>query len=330
MRITAMTGEPIIDAALPIVDSHHHLWMLEHGRYLLDEFATDLASGHNITSTVFVECGAMYRQNGPAHLRSVGEVEFAAGQAAISAAGHSGPTRVCAGIVGAADMRLGAAVDEVLEALRLASGGRLRGIRGAAAWDQDLSINTGIRPYAPRGMLTDPDFHAGVARLNAYGLVYDAWQYFPQLSDLCCLADAVPDTTIVVNHCGGLLGVNAYANRETFGHWRAFVAEIAKRPNTVMKLGGLSPRRCGFAFDRDAPLSSHALAELWSPYIQTCIELFGTDRCMYESNFPPDNIAGTYRTVWNALKLTASGASANEKTNLFSGTATRIYRIGDE
>ena len=318
----------VVEPDLPIIDSHHHLWIRGDSRYLLDEFAADLASGHNVLASVYVECGAMYRKSGPPALRPVGEAEFVAGMAAMSDSGLFGPTQVCATFVGAADLTLGSAVDEVLDALALASGGRLRGIRGAAAWDADPSINPGGRPNAPQGLLLDGRFRAGFARVAARNLVYDAWQYHPQLPDVCSLADAFPHVPIVVDHCGGLLGIGAYAGPDNFVRWKALVTDVARRPNTLMKLGGLSRQRCGFDFEaRPTRPSAEELAKTWRPYIETCIELFGPTRCMFESNFPPDHVAGSYRTVWNALKLTASRCSAAEKNDLFTGTARRVYGI---
>lgn len=322
------TVPEVIEPDLPIIDPHHHLWVNHHGRYLLDEFAADLASGHKVLATVYVECSAMYRRSGPEVLRPVGEAEFVAGMAAMSESGLFGPTHVCAGFVGAADFTQGAAVDELLDALTVASGGRLRGIRGMAAWDAVASINTGVRPFAPKGLLLDTRFRAGVARLAARKLVYDAWQYHPQLSELCSLADAFPDLTMVVNHCGGLLGIGPYAVDDNFARWKALVTEVSRRPNTLMKLGGLSAKRCGFGFaERPTRPTAQEIAKDWQPYIDTCLDLFGPSRCMYESNYPPDNVSGSYRTVWNALKLTASGCSAAEKSELFSGTARRVYGI---
>ena len=322
------SNDRIIDPDLPIIDSHHHLWVHGGKRYLIDEFAADLGSGHRVLATVYVECSAMYRQAGSESMRTVGEAEFVAGQAAMSDSGQFGPTRICAAFVGAADFTLGAGLDPVLDALSAASGGRLRGLRGTASWDADPSINTGVRPYAPQGLLSNPQFRAGFVRFAERGLVYDAWQYHPQLPELCSLADAFPDTTMVVNHCGGLLGLGAYAGADTYARWKSLVTEVSRRPNTLMKLGGLSGRRCGFAFEQRAtPPTAEDLAQVWRPYIETCIELFGPQRCMFESNFPPDSAAGSYRTVWNALKLTASGCSAQDKRDLFSGTAQRTYRI---
>jgi predicted TIM-barrel fold metal-dependent hydrolase len=317
----------VVDPDLPVVDAHHHLWVRGGVRYLIDEFAADLASGHRVEATVYVECGSMLRRTGPPALRPVGEAEFVAGMAAMADSGQFGPARICAAFVGAADLTLGSAVAEVLEALAAASGGRLRGIRGAAAWDADPSINVGGRPHAPRGLLLDPRFRAGFACLAERGLVYDAWQYHPQLPEVCSLADAFPAVPIVVNHTGGRLGIGPYSN-ENPEVWRALVADVARRPNTFMKLGGMSRQRCGFALEARNPApTAYDLAQTWRPYVERCIELFGPRRCMFESNFPPDNVIGSYRKLWNALKLTASRCTDDERAELFAGTARRVYRI---
>jgi L-fuconolactonase len=325
----SLVEQDVVLPELPVIDAHHHLWLRPGSRYLLDEFASDLTSGHRVQATVYVECDSMYRRTGPAAMQTVGEAEFVAGMAAMSDSGSFGPARVCAAYVGAADLTLGHGVDEVLDQLVLASGGRLRGIRGSAAWDADPAINIGGRPHAKQSLLLDAEFQAGVARLAARNLVYDAWQYFPQLSELCALADAVPNLIIAINHCGGLLGIGNYSNPDNFRHWKRQVTAVARRPNTVMKLGGLGRPRCGFGLESlGATPTASELAVLWQPYVATSIELFGPQRCMFGSNFPPDNVAGSYQTVWNALKLTARGCSATEQYALFSGTASRIYGIG--
>jgi L-fuconolactonase len=326
---SARSEVEVIEPDLPIIDCHHHLWHPSSPRYLAHEFQADiLASGHNVLATVYVEGSAMYRTRGPEALRSVGEAEFVAGMAAMSDSGLVGPTRICAGFVGAADLTLAGAVDGVLEELAVASGGRLRGIRGAVVWDAEPSVNSGSRPFAPRGLLMDDRFRAGFARVAERKLVYDAWQYFPQLPELCSLADSFPDATIVVNHCGGLLGVGPYARPDNFAQWKQRVADAAQRPNVLMKLGGLAGRRTGFAYgERATRPSSEELAKDWSPYIEACIELFGAERCMFESNFPVDKVAGDYRTVWNAFKTITVSFSAEEKQALFCKTAQRVYRI---
>jgi predicted TIM-barrel fold metal-dependent hydrolase len=318
-----------IDPELPIVDPHHHLWHPFADRYFADAFQTDIvSSGHNVTDTVYVECSVMNRADGPAHLRSVGEAEFAAGMAAMGASKLLGNTRICAGFVGAADLSMGAEVSEVLDALQVASGGRLRGIRGVANWDADPSVNSGSRPLAQKGLLQDKNYRQGVKTLTNLGYVYDAWQYYPQLSELAELSDLFPNAIIVVNHCGGLLGVGAYSDPENFDRWEHLVAQIARRDNVLMKLGGLSGRRNGFGYEtRSAHATLDDLVSDWKPYIETCIEYFGADRCMFESNFPVDAVAGNYQTIWNAFKTIAAGCSADEKAALFSNTAKRAYRI---
>jgi len=327
-RDGAAVSNDVVFPDLAIIDAHHHLWVRPESRYLIDDFAADLASGHRVESTVFIECSAMYRRCDPTHLRCVGEAEFVAGMASMADSGLFGDTRICAAFVGGANLSLGAAVDEVLDALSIASGGRLRGIRGAVAWDADPRFNAGGRPYSQQHQLMDTRFREGVEAIAKRGLVYDAWQFHPQLPELASLADAFPDMPIVVNHCGGPLGGGRYVAQEVFPVWRSHLSELAHRPNVVMKLGGMARKRCGFDFE-DWPVrpTAHQLADAWRPYIETCIELFGTSRCMFGSNFPPDKVAGSYCTVWNALKLTVSACSPSELDALFRETAKRIYRI---
>ena len=84
----------------------------------------------------------------------------------------------------------------------------------------------------------------------------------------------------------------------------------------------------GFGFDQaPEPVSSEALANAWRPYIETCIEAFGANRCMFESNFPVDSGTCTYAVLWNAFKRLAAGASTAEKAFLFKDTAIRVYRL---
>jgi L-fuconolactonase len=316
----------ILEPELPIIDSHHHLWVTPHYRYLIEEFVADLATGHNVVSTMYIECGAMYRKSGPQRFRSVGEAEFVTGMAAMSDSGGYGPTRICEGFVGNADLTLGEAVDEVIEALASASMGRLRGIRMDTTWDADPAVSFGTRP--PKGLMLSSAFRAGFTRLGAYGLSYDTWQYHPQIPEICDLADAFPNAPIIVDHCGGVVGVGPYREQDIFGQWKPLVSELARRPNVTIKLGGLGGRRSGFGYEnRKSPATAQELAADWRPYIQTCIELFGPDRCMFESNFSVDRLAGSYATVWNAFKLIAAKASDDEKAALFSGTARRAYRL---
>lgn len=321
--------EPVIDPDLPIVDPHHHLWDHANHRYLLGELLADTSSGHNITATVYIDCRSMYRADGPAEMRPVGETEFANGVAAMSASGIYGATRACAGIVSYVDMTLGARARPVLEAHIAAGGGRFRGIRHAGGWDESPDVrNSHTNP--PRHLYGERSYREGVAQLGALGLTYEAWQYHPQLSEVTALARAVPQTMMILNHCGGPLGIGPYAGRTdtVFANWKADLLKLRDCPNVVVKLGGLGMDIGVFDhMHRQAPPSSREIADAWKPWIDTCVETFGADRCMFESNFPVDKLSTGYATLWNAFKLIAAGASSSEKTALFSGTARRIYRL---
>jgi predicted TIM-barrel fold metal-dependent hydrolase len=328
-----LTVEEPIDPDRPICDPHHHLWDLETNRvaprYLLDEILEDVRAGHNVVSTVFIECGAMYRHHGPEPLRVVGETEFVNGIAAMSASGRYGPPRVAAGIVGTADLRLGAAVAEVLDAQIAAGGGRFRGIRRAAAWDPDEAVPR-HRTGPPPGLFARPDFRAGFAELAPRGLTFEAWCYHPQIPEVTALARAFPDTTIILNHFGGPIGIGSYAGRaaSVSAEWRTSVSELATCPNVVAKLGGINMEVNGFGWhQRPRPPSSQELMEATRHYYEFAIEKFGADRCMFESNFPVDAVTCSYTVLWNSFKRLASACSAADKAALFHDTAARVYRL---
>jgi len=325
----AKRHEAALEPDLPIVDPHHHLWERPDHRYLMQDLLDDTGAGHNVIATVFVECMAMYRADGPDETKPLGETEFVNGVAAMSASGAYGATNVCAGIVGFADLTLGDRVASVLEAHVRAGGGRFRGIRHAAGWDSSPDIrNSHTNP--PQGLLSDAAFRAGFARLASLKLTFDAWLYHPQLDELVDLARAFPGTTIILDHVGGPLGYGPYAGKsdDTFKHWTSSIRALAGCSNVVVKLGGLGMRIGVFDFHkRDAPVPSQELAAAWKPWIDTCIDAFGAERCMFESNFPVDKITCSYATLWNAFKHLAAGASASDKTALFSGTAARVYRL---
>ena len=320
--------EAIIEPDLPIVDPHHHLWDRPGWRYLLPELLEDLSSGHNIVSTVYLQARAMHRAGGPEELRPVGETEFVNGVAAMSASGTYGKTRICEGIVGYADLRLGAGVRRVLEAHGRITD-RFRGIRHISAWDEFHGLRNPAFEMPP-GLMATQGFREGFAVLEPMGLSFDAWLYHPQIDDLVSLARAFPQTRIVINHAGGPLGIGPYAGRrdEIFKTWSTAMRTLAKCPNVHAKLGGLGMKLNGFGFeDKTDPPSSDELAAAWKPYVETCIEAFGAGRCMFESNFPVDKGAYSYAVFWNACKKLAKGASAAEKSDLFAGTAVRFYRL---
>ena len=347
--MTAAPREEILAPDLPIIDPHQHLWDLRRRypaaspppdhpfetvlwrspHYMAAALAADLDAGHNVIGTVFVECSAMHRAEGPPEMAPVGETEFVNGVAAMFASGLYGDRRACAGIVGRADLSLGAAVAPVLDAHLAAGGGRFRGVRNSASYDADPTI-LGYLARAPEGLYRAEAFRAGFAELAPRRLSFDAWLLEPQLPDLIDLARAFPETTIVLDHVGTPLGVGAYHGRreERFGVWREHIFELARSPAVFCKVGGLAMPFAGFpSFMARAPATSAQLAEEWRPYVETCIEAFGAERCMFESNFPVDAGTCDYVTLWNAFKRLAAGASEDETAALFAGTARRAYRL---
>ncbi len=327
----ALTVEPTLEPELPICDPHHHFWdfrtiRIPYQRYLLQELSADINSGHNIRSTVFIETRSMYRADGPEELRPVGEVEFVQGLAAASASGIYGPARAAAAIVGHADLKLGDRVEPVLDALQAASPNRFRGIRFSVSWDPHPEVANRAEP----GTLANPQFLAGAQALARRGLSLEGSQFFPQLPEMAQFAKAVPDLKIVLNHIGGLMRVGPYGNRddEVLAIWRQGVAAVAECPNVYMKLGGIGQPRYGFDWHtRNQPIGSEELAQALAPYMNYCIEQFGPDRCMFESNFPPDKVSYSYNVLFNAFKRLSEGYSATERASLFHDTAARVYRV---
>ncbi len=325
----ALTVEEAIEPDLPICDAHHHIWDRPNDRYLIGDLMNDLGSGHRVVKTVFVECRAMYRKSGPAEMRPVGETEFVQGVAEQVARQQSGQIEVAAGIVGHADLTLGSRVSSVLEAHITASKDRFRGIRYITTWIENPGAM--LSPTnAPKGLLLAPEFREGFACLQRYGLSFDAWLYYPQLADLVDLARAFPDTPIIMNHIGGILGIGPYAGKrdEVFRDWQHGIASLASCPNVTMKLGGLGMPRTGFGWhEQKTPPTSAEIAEGIAPYFEWCVEQFGIDRCMFESNFPVDKISYSYTVLWNAFKLFTRDFSSSERNALFHDTAVKAYRL---
>ena len=331
-RWLALVQEEALEPSLPICDPHHHLWDQRpdrvEPRYMMDEILVDLNSGHNIVSTVFVQCTAMHRADGPEALRPVGETEFVNGIAAMSASGLYGPTRIAAGIVGTADLTLGDAVAEVLEAHIQAGGGRFRGIRQSAAWDPaGAAIASRM---APPHLYMDANFRAGYAQLARFNMTFEGWCYHHQLKELADLARAFPDTTMILDHFGGPLVVGPYAGQREalLGPWRQDITELARCPNVVAKLGGINMPINGFGWhERERPPSSQELMEATRPYYEHALEQFGVDRCMFESNYPVDKESCSYNVLWNSFKRLTAAYSADEKAKLYHDTAARVYRL---
>ncbi|MDB5812843.1 MAG: amidohydrolase [Betaproteobacteria bacterium] len=326
---TQQYHEPALEPELAIIDPHHHVWDDQRGRYLTHELAADVDSGHNIIATVFVEAGVMYRADGPAALKPVGEVEFVNGVAAMGASGNYGKARLCAGIVGHADLMLGDKVTPVLEALTAAGNGRFKGIRYGTIWDVGNAAKFG-RHQVPRHLMGDATFRQGFACLQPLKLSFEAWLFHPQLDDLAALLRVFPEANVVLNHCGGLLGIAPYEGKRDEVHkvWLAHIRNLAQFPNLSVKIGGLGMLYSNWDFHlRDTPPSSSDLASAWRPYVEGCIEAFGAGRCMMESNFPPDKQTCGYGVLWNAMKRITGKCSAAEKAALYRDTAARVYRL---
>lgn len=324
----ALADEPVLDAQVLVIDAHHHLWVQDGHPYLLDEIAEDLASGHDVQGTVFVQAHYGYHSEGPAHLAPVGETEKVAAMAREAAS--RGLPAIAAAIVVFADLTLGDRVEEVLEAHAQAAQGALRGIRHSVSRDPNFPDGVVLKP-APEGLLADPAYRSGLAALRRAGLSYDAMLYNCQIGELTQMAGDFPSLPIVLDHVGCILGVGLYEGREAelFAQWRADMAKLARRDNVSVKIGGFGMVICGARWhEADRPPASARLADAWRPYVETCIELFGADRCMFESNFPVDKAMYPYRTLWNAFKLLTGSASPDERAALFSRTAARFYRIG--
>ena len=322
--------EAIIEPELPIIDPHHHLWDRHGQTYLLQEFLAVAQSGHNIVGSVFVECGAFYRKTGPEMMQRLGEVEFANGVAAIAASQMYGKTQVCAGIVGSADLTFGSEIGELLDAQIASAGGRFKGIRLITKWDADEQLNNG-RYLIPPKLMSDSDFRKGFAELGPRNLSFDTMIYHHQIPEVIDLARSFPDTTIILNHIGGLIaktGTYLAKEKEATDTWRASMHELAKCPNVYVKLGGLGMSYLGFGFEKlSKPADSTQLAAAWGPLFDDCIEAFGAQRCMFESNFPPDRASVDYHVIWNAFKRVAAKYSAADKQALFFGTAAKAYRM---
>ncbi|MEM9566639.1 MAG: amidohydrolase family protein [Actinomycetota bacterium] len=324
----AGTVEEAIEPELEIVDPHHHLWdtVTRYGRYELDDLRLDAGAGHRVVETVFIDCGANYRPDGPAHLRPVGETEYVANRADES--DRTDGVRIAA-IVSHADLTIGESVGDVLDAHVAAAGGRFRGIRHSGARADDPSVPPS-RSEPPAGLYGQADFVAGARTLAGRGLSFDAWQYHHQLDDVADLARAVPELTIVVNHLGGPLGVGRHAGRmkEVHSELRAGLEPLAAIDNVVMKVGGVGMTRFGTGWEeRDLPPTSDEVVAVWGDLLRWTIDAFGPDRCLFESNFPVDGETVSYVVLWNAFKKVSSGYSPSERADLFAGTARRVYRL---
>jgi L-fuconolactonase len=322
--------EPILDPEIPIIDAHHHLGPRPTGKYMFEDFLDDAGAGHNIRASVYVESRAMFRQDGPAVLRPVGEIEFANGVGAMAESGYFGGCRVAAAIVGFADLTIGEGIAELLDRALDTAPDRFRGIRQPTMDHSNPAPWRYVPHRPPSGLLEHPGFRPGFAQLGPRGLSFDAAVFNHQMPHLADLAGAFPDTTVVLGHMGHVmaLDMDQQERDEVFRQWRGYMADLAALPNVVCKVGGLGLPFWGFGFEgRTEAIGYEELARAWRPYVETAVETFGADRCMLESNFPADARSVGYVPLWNAFKHILTDASTDEKAALFHGTASRVYRI---
>ncbi|MDG2072332.1 MAG: amidohydrolase family protein [Pseudomonadales bacterium] len=323
----AQVIEDIIEPDLPIVDAHHHLWTRDSHVYEVEQLLADTGSGHNVTKTVYMECGSRYRETGPEHMKPVAETEFVLQQAKQS---RKSDGASIAGIIAHADLRLGEDVLEVLEAHSEASEGLFRGIRHAGAWmEEPFPYGRHARDGAT-DLYSQANFRTGIKVLGRLGLTYDTYHYHNRNQDFANLSSAVPDTQLILDHFGTPVGVGPYAgkHKEIYETWAKDIAEIAKRDNVVAKIGGLAMPVNGFGWDtRETPATSDEFAEAQHSYFLHTIECFGVDRCMMESNFPVDRASLSYHILFNGLKKIVADFSDDEKHQLFHGTAAKIYNV---
>ena len=321
----ALGQEEILAPEQLIFDCHHHLWERPEGRYRSEELMADIGSGHDVRASLYVQCRTGYRDHGPESFRPVGEVETVLDWT-------RGQDRFPAGVVAMADLQLGDAVRPVLNALDEAGQGRVTGIRNTTAWHSDPAVRSNPNP-PPEGLLQTGAFIDGARAVAAHGLSLDVWAYQTQLDEVRALAEAVPELTVIVDHCGGPLGVGPHDRHdpETFRAWRDALSSVAAQPNTRIKIGGFGLAVFGWRYaDAPKPPKSETLAKDWQPWVAACLDLFGPYRAMFESNFPVDKGQFGYRTLWNAFKRLAAPLSRDERDALFWRSAARTYGVDEQ
>lgn len=321
----------ILDPDLPIVDSHIHLFDLPNNRYMVEDYLADAQSGHNVLAAIYCETQTFSRNSGPEHMRPLGEVEFANGVAAMTSTSRYGKCVVGAGIIGHANLTFGSKVGELLDRCMEAAPGRYRGIRHVTLDYPDERPYQFIMTYRPpAGVLETPGFPLGLAELQKRGLSFDAAIYDLSLPRLTELVDQFPDLTIVLNHIGNFVGVDMGKEEraEAFERLSTDLKEIAKRPNVHCKVGGLGMPTLGFGFEnRDEVTGYEEMAEAFRPHVELAIEAFGTDRCLFESNFPPDGRSGGFNPTLNAYKHILKDLSQDEKLDVFARNSARVYKL---
>lgn len=305
-------SQVVLDPDLSIIDSHHHLWAREgEPPYLLDAFLKDIAaSGARITSSVYVG-------------------ETALGNKMAEAAAKISPCRVAAAIIGNADVRSGDAIAEDLDRQMELAPGRFRGFRTMAMYHPDPAVQFHGRRQQ-RGVFESPGFPLAMKHVATRNLVYEVCVWDAGIPDVAAIADRFADVQFVLEHMGVpmLEGIDAAGRINVRNAWRKALQDLARRPNVVVKVGGMGMPSWGFGFDKRAVKPDYReLTQVWKPWIDIVIDVFGPDRCMMESNYPPDSAACSYGDLWNALKSSTADYSKDERAALFHLTAAKIYRI---
>ena len=322
-------SEEILEPELEICDAHHHLWHYGGYKYLSDDLLADInrgkgSIGHNVVSTVYMECLWSYDADAPEHLRSLGETRFVLAEQEKFKGRKTEIAKAMVGNVNLCDEQVGEALDA-----HMAINKSFRGIRHASGWHPSAEIPD-THMGAERGLLSDKQFRKGFAELGKRNLSFDAWLYHTNIIELAELADAFPDTQIVLDHCGGPLGIGPYAGKqkEVLDDWKKTIQELSKRENVSVKMGGMNMQINGFAWETNTlPPRSEQLAEATNPYYMHCIESFSVERCMWQSNFPVDKVSCSYDVLWNSFKRITKSFSESEKSWLFHNTAAKVYRF---
>jgi len=328
---TCMKMKPnkILEKELEICDAHHHIWDFPTSKYLADELLEDFVSGHNVTSSVYMECGHAYDTSLPKHLASTGETKFIENFAEEILKRTNGDVAACKAIVSYTDLCLGSRTQESLEA-HLAASNRFCGVRHATGWDADKNIrNAHTKPT--EGLMLTKEFSNGIRALTKLNLSFDAWLYHPQILEFATLAKNHPNQIMVLDHVGGPLGIGRYAGARklVYEQWKKNISLLATQENVYVKLGGLAMSITGMVNKRLPNIDTIQLAALTAPYYLHVIDKFGAERCIFESNFPVDKVGVSYSTLWNSFKYITQSFSPSEKLALFKGTAEKIYHSGN-
>lgn len=320
----AQYQEDILEPELAICDAHHHLWDYPSYRYLSDQLLADVAGGHNVVSTIYMECMWSYDKDAAEHLQSVGETRFVR---AVEDAHRGNACEIAKRMVGGIHLdKVGVA--EALDT-HVEANPSFRGIRHATGWHP----STEVRPThmgAGKGLMADAKFRVGFAELGKRALSFDAWLYHNNIVELADLAQSFPDTQIILDHTGGPLGIGPYQGKqdEVFTQWKKAIDILSQYSNVAVKIGGLNMQINGYGWEtKPLPPTSQELAEATQHYYRHTIEKFGVERCMWQSNFPVDKVSCSYDVLWNSFKRICSGFSDSEKAWLFHDTAANVYKF---